>query len=44
MNGDDIFTGNGKNAVDQWTFDQTEGAAAALQTHWVCFTFASDHF
>ena len=36
MNGDDLFTGNGKDAVDQWTLDQTIGAAAALQTHWVC--------
>ena len=36
MNGDDLFTGNGKDAVDQWTLDQTSGAAAALQTHWVC--------
>lgn len=36
MNGDDLFTGNGEDAVDQWTLDQTSGAAVALQTHWVC--------
>ena len=42
MNGDDLFTGSGKDAVDQWTFDQTSGAAAALQTHWVRILFASD--
>lgn len=34
MNGDDLFTGNGEEAVDQWTLDQTSGAATALQKHW----------
>lgn len=42
MNGDDLFTGNGEEAVDQWTLDQTSGAATALQKHWVCTIFAAD--
>lgn len=42
MNGDDLFTGNGEDAVDQWTLDQTSGAAAALQKHWVCTPFVAD--
>ncbi|KAI9838426.1 MAG: exo-1,3-beta-glucanase [Thelocarpon superellum] len=28
----DVF--DGTNAIDQWTFDSTSGAAAALQQHW----------
>lgn len=42
MNGDDLFTGNGANGVDQWTLDQTSGAATALQKHWVRTRFAAD--
>ena len=30
----DVFSGNAANAIVQWTFDQTEGAEATLQSHW----------
>lgn len=33
MNGD-VFSGAGAGAVDQWTFDSTDGAAQALERHW----------
>lgn len=33
MNGD-VFSGAGAEAVDQWTFDSTDGAAQALERHW----------
>lgn len=33
MNGD-VFSGAGAEAVDQWTFDSTYGAAQSLESHW----------
>lgn len=30
------------SAVDQWTFDETEGAAAALESHWSTYFQESD--
>jgi glucan 1,3-beta-glucosidase len=30
----DAFTGAFSDAIDQWTFDSTPGAADALMTHW----------
>ena len=38
----DVFTGAGANAVDQWTFDSTSGAQAALQNHWSTFFTQAD--
>ncbi|KAL9072780.1 MAG: hypothetical protein Q9161_003321 [Pseudevernia consocians] len=42
MNSDDLFTGNGEDAVDQWTLDQTSGAATALQKHWDTYFTEAD--
>jgi glucan 1,3-beta-glucosidase len=38
----DLFTGAAAAAVDQWTFDSTPNAAAALQQHWSTWFTASD--
>ena len=36
----DVMSGTG--AVDQWTFDQTSGAAAKLQSHWSTYFTEAD--
>lgn len=38
----DAFTGDFANAVDQYTFDSIDGAAAALETHWSTYFTESD--
>ncbi|KAF4628737.1 hypothetical protein G7Y89_g9410 [Cudoniella acicularis] len=38
----DAFTGAFASAVDQWTFDSTTGAQAALETHWSTFFTEDD--
>lgn len=30
----DVFTGAGANAADQFNFDSTDGAAQGLEEHW----------
>jgi len=37
-----LWSGDFANAVDQWTFDSTPNAAAALQQHWSTWFTASD--
>lgn len=34
MDSTNLFSGPFANAIDQWTFDSTPGAKAALQQHW----------
>ena len=38
----DVFSGNGANAEDQWTFDSTTGAGQALQNHWKTYFTEAD--
>ena len=38
----DVFTGPFAEAIDQWTFDSTPGAAEALQTHWSTYFTEAD--
>lgn len=36
----DLF--NGTEAIDQYTFDQTDGAEAKLQNHWATYFTQDD--